>query len=161
MKRQPRILSHCGLRGLTLSRTSKQMAKHCPKCGSSRIRRGYGHERFPLRLICVRRLLCDHCNLQFRSFVLPGTLPRSRHNKKKSSNQAAQATGNVPDPGPAERHTGTASASRQCARCQGNKIRRSRRRGIWERVISLVGVYPYRCHDCDHRFFALKRKSQA
>jgi hypothetical protein len=50
----------------------------CPKCGSSRIRRGYKRTPLPLRLVGIYHLLCDHCNLLFTGFVLPGTFSRRR-----------------------------------------------------------------------------------
>ena len=55
----------------------------CPKCGSSRIRRGYKHTPLPMRLIGMYHLLCDHCNLLFTGFVLPGTLKNRRRKKHK------------------------------------------------------------------------------
>lgn len=61
------------------------MLQKCPKCGSSRIRRGYKKTPFPMRLFGIYRLLCDHCNLLFTGFVVPGSLNRRkkhRRNKK-------------------------------------------------------------------------------
>ncbi|MCI0338247.1 MAG: hypothetical protein L0226_11760 [Acidobacteria bacterium] len=48
----------------------------CPSCGSSRIRNDYKPAPFALRVVCIRALLCDHCNRQFRAFSLVS--PRSR-----------------------------------------------------------------------------------
>jgi hypothetical protein len=53
----------------------------CPKCGSTRIRRGYKRTPLLMRLVGIYHLLCDHCNLLFTGFVLPGML--NKHHKKK------------------------------------------------------------------------------
>jgi hypothetical protein len=50
-------------------------ARHCPKCRSSRVRRGYTDTPLLLRLIGVYNLLCDNCNLLFKGFAVPGTVP--------------------------------------------------------------------------------------
>jgi hypothetical protein len=41
---------------------------------------------------------------------------------------------------------------RQCRRCQSGYIRRSRRRGRWEWLLRAIGLYPFRCEGCKHRF---------
>jgi len=41
-----------------------------------------------------------------------------------------------------------------CPKCQSKRIRRSKRRSIFERILlGLMFVRPYRCDTCDHRFF--------
>lgn len=40
----------------------------CPSCGSTRIRSDYRPAPLIMRLILIRALLCDFCNLQFRAF---------------------------------------------------------------------------------------------
>lgn len=61
----------------------------CPKCGSSRVRRGYKRTPLLMRMFGIYHLLCDHCNLLFRGFVVPGTLHRRkkhrRHKKLKAT----------------------------------------------------------------------------
>jgi hypothetical protein len=52
------------------------IAQHCPKCGSSRVKRGYTDTPLLLRMIGVYSLLCDNCNLLFKGFAVPGTVPR-------------------------------------------------------------------------------------
>jgi len=43
---------------------------------------------------------------------------------------------------------------RHCPECHSEQIRRSKRRGIIERdLLSVVGIKPFRCVDCYHRFF--------
>ena len=40
-----------------------------------------------------------------------------------------------------------------CPKCSSRRIRRSKRKGFWERVIlDRAGVRPYRCEECDERF---------
>ena len=64
------------------------IAQRCPQCGSQRVRRGYRDAPLLLRLIGVYNLLCDNCNLLFRGFAVPGTVPprgarRRRHHKRR------------------------------------------------------------------------------
>ena len=51
------------------------------------MRRGYTDTPLVLRLIGVYNLLCDNCNLLFRGFALPGTVPargtRRRHHHRR------------------------------------------------------------------------------
>ncbi|HYE14994.1 MAG TPA: hypothetical protein VD968_11180 [Pyrinomonadaceae bacterium] len=60
------------------------IAQRCPKCESSRVRRGYTDTALLLRLVGVYRLLCDNCNLQFVGLAVPGTVPpRGSHRRRK------------------------------------------------------------------------------
>jgi hypothetical protein len=67
----------------------------CPKCKSSRVRRGYEKPPALLRLAGVHGLLCDNCNLSYRGFAIPGTVPThtSRHDKndRKKSERSRRA----------------------------------------------------------------------
>ena len=57
----------------------------CPSCGSARLRNGYRTAPFPLRLVGIRTLLCDHCNYEFRAFSpLPPKSSRHRQHKRKA-----------------------------------------------------------------------------
>ena len=48
------------------------------------MRRGYKDTLRLLRLIGVYNLLCDNCNLLFRGFAVPGTVPpRHRHHQRR------------------------------------------------------------------------------
>ena len=150
----------------------------CPRCGSTRIRHGYGRERFGLRLIGVRELLCNHCNLSFTRFVLPGMMPKSSHRSKKrghheakdatapaseqsaapvseqsTAHVTAQSTATVSAQSNGKHHRPRNRRSKQCPRCGGKNVHRSSRRGIREHAISVFSLYPYRCHDCDKRFY--------
>ncbi len=42
----------------------------------------------------------------------------------------------------------------QCPQCQSEQTRRSKRRGFVERgPLTLLSFKPFRCGDCQHRFF--------
>ena len=43
-----------------------------------------------------------------------------------------------------------------CPVCRGRSIRRSTRRNLIEKMQSLMGRYPYRCFDCQTRFFEFR-----
>ena len=42
----------------------------------------------------------------------------------------------------------------RCSRCRSISIRKSKRRGVFEKTLSVL-VRPYRCKGCYHRFFPL------
>ncbi len=42
--------------------------KHCPRCHSGRVQRGYHDPPLPLRLLGLRELLCNNCGLEFKKF---------------------------------------------------------------------------------------------
>ena len=41
----------------------------------------------------------------------------------------------------------------RCPSCESQDIRRSKRQGILDGLSSILGFLPYRCEDCNHRFF--------
>ena len=42
-----------------------------------------------------------------------------------------------------------------CPHCQSKAIRRSMRKGMLEStILRLIPVRPFRCKDCDHRFYS-------
>jgi C4-type Zn-finger protein len=41
----------------------------------------------------------------------------------------------------------------RCPRCSSKDVRRSRRRNLLERIASVL-IKPYRCDNCDYRFFS-------
>jgi hypothetical protein len=53
------------------------ISQRCPKCRSSRIRKGYKPTPFLFRLVGIHHLLCNHCNLLFTGFAVPWTLGTS------------------------------------------------------------------------------------
>jgi hypothetical protein len=59
------------------------IGQRCPKCKSSRLRRGYRPTAFVLRMFGIYNLLCDDCNLLFKGFAVPGTVPRHGSKKKR------------------------------------------------------------------------------
>ena len=44
----------------------------------------------------------------------------------------------------------------RCPKCHSEVVRRSRRSGILERLLSALYLYPFRCERCDHRFTAFR-----
>ena len=68
------------------------IAQRCPKCRSSRVRRGYNDTPLLLRMIGVYSLLCDNCNLLFKGFAVPGTVPaRGSHRRRQAGRDAGRA----------------------------------------------------------------------
>jgi hypothetical protein len=65
------------------------IGQKCPKCGSSRIRLGYKQPVWPIRLLGIHELLCDHCNLLFKGFAIPATLKRSPKKRKELGREKA------------------------------------------------------------------------
>ncbi len=45
---------------------------------------------------------------------------------------------------------------RVCSKCGGVNVHRSRRRGLLEYFYSLALMRPYRCFDCNTRFFTFR-----
>jgi hypothetical protein len=43
-----------------------------------------------------------------------------------------------------------------CPRCSKSFVQRSHRRGVKERLLSLIYIYPFRCQVCGHRFKAFR-----
>jgi transposase-like protein len=130
--------------------------KYCPKCGSSRIRRGYAHDSVFTRMLGIRELLCDACNLRFRRFVFPGTLPHSSRHKRHSANQQSQ---DGKRPGQRNSTKRWRHHAKRCPVCASERTHRSHRTGILERLASVANFYPYRCDDCNSRFMAQRQKS--
>ena len=62
------------------------ISQNCPKCSSSRIRRGYRHTPFWSKMLFRYNLLCDNCNWEFRGFAVPGTV--SNNSSKMKSKKA-------------------------------------------------------------------------
>ena len=45
----------------------------------------------------------------------------------------------------------------RCPNCESGRIRRSRRRGLVEKVAcAVLLVSPYRCEECDQRYFRFR-----
>jgi ribosomal protein L37AE/L43A len=56
---------------------------------------------------------------------------------------------------------GHAAGKLQCPRCKNTTVRRSHRRNLLERLLSMMTLYPYRCEDCGHRFKRLTWKASS
>lgn len=57
----------------------------CPRCSSSRVRRGYRPTSLFKKLTFRYNLLCDSCNWEFVGFAIPGTVT-SKTRKKRQEN---------------------------------------------------------------------------
>ena len=57
----------------------------CPRCNSSRIQRGYKGLAVPLRLLGMHELLCNNCNLEFKSLDPFKKFKRARSVEKEPS----------------------------------------------------------------------------
>jgi hypothetical protein len=44
-------------------------------------------------------------------------------------------------------------APKVCRACGSKHVARSSRRSLFEKLISFLGILPYRCQDCLDRFF--------
>ncbi len=70
------------------------ISQRCPKCRSSRIRKGYKPTPLILRVVGIHYLLCNHCNLLFTGFAVPGTVNRSgKKSHKKARVEQEQTAG--------------------------------------------------------------------
>jgi hypothetical protein len=63
------------------------IAQRCPKCRSRRLRRGYTDTPLLLRMIGVYSLLCDNCNLLFKGFAVPGTVPIHGSRRRRAASE--------------------------------------------------------------------------
>jgi hypothetical protein len=66
------------------------ISQRCPKCKSSRIRRGYKPTPVLLRMFGIYNLLCNHCNLLFTGFAVPGTVPKHSRRKREQVSRASE-----------------------------------------------------------------------
>jgi len=44
----------------------------------------------------------------------------------------------------------------ECPSCGGREVRRTRREGLTERLLSVIYMYPFRCDRCRHRYRAMR-----
>ena len=59
------------------------ISQKCPRCNSSRIRRGYRPTPIWSKLMFRYNLLCDGCNWEFTGFAVPGTVTNKPNRKTK------------------------------------------------------------------------------
>ena len=69
------------------------ISQRCPKCRSSRIRKGYKPTPLILRMVGIHHLLCNHCNLLFTGFVVPGTMNRVSNRARIKAREAQKRKG--------------------------------------------------------------------
>lgn len=69
----------------TSKRNCYDYVMRCPRCNSSRIQRGYNAVAVPLRLMKFHELLCNNCNLEFKSIDLFKKFKRIRSVEKEPS----------------------------------------------------------------------------
>lgn len=72
------------------------ISQKCPKCHSSRIRKGYKPTPFLLRLVGLRHLLCNDCNLLFTGFSV-GTIGSGRKTRTKTSSPLKSSPSDLPE----------------------------------------------------------------
>ena len=54
------------------------------------------------------------------------------------------------------------SEQKKCPRCSSRLVHKSRRRGLAEKVAyALLQISPYRCGECDHRYFRWRSSNHA
>ena len=68
-----------------------RFALRCPRCESARVQLGYGDPPLHLRLLCIRELLCNNCNLEFRGFALPRQVKRGRSDQPDDTRNRRRA----------------------------------------------------------------------
>lgn len=69
------------------------ISQKCPKCHSARIRRGYKPTPWIFRLVGIHHLLCNHCNLLFTGFAVPGTVGRSSRKSRRQRHSGGTKAG--------------------------------------------------------------------
>ena len=77
------------------------ISQKCPKCRSSRIRKGYKPTPLLFRLVGIHYLLCNHCNLLFTGFAVPGTVGHSSRKPpaRRGSEDVKKQPANLGDSG--------------------------------------------------------------
>ena len=72
--------------------------RRCPKCQSSRVRRGYKDTPLLLRAIGIYSLLCENCNFLFTGLAVPGTVPARGARRRKQRAREEAGKGGAPRP---------------------------------------------------------------
>lgn len=72
------------------------ISQNCPKCHSSRIRRGYRPTPIWSKVLFRYNLLCDGCNWEFTGFAVPGTVT-NKPNRKPKNRKKNEETQTEPD----------------------------------------------------------------
>ncbi len=71
------------------------ISQRCPKCRSSHIRKGYKPTPLLFRLVGIHYLLCNHCNLLFTGFAVPGTVGRPNRKPHRSGPETKEQPPNL------------------------------------------------------------------
>jgi hypothetical protein len=74
------------------------ISQKCPKCLSTRVRRGYRPTPLWSKILFRYNLLCDNCNWEFKGFAVPGTVS-AKPTKKPKKKAASQTNSNLIDIG--------------------------------------------------------------
>lgn len=59
------------------------ISQRCPRCNSTRVRRGYRPTSLLSKIFFRYNLLCDNCNWEFKGFAVPGTVTTKPTRKGK------------------------------------------------------------------------------
>ena len=59
------------------------ISQRCPRCNSTRVRRGYRPTSLLSKIFFRYNLLCDNCNWEFKGFAVPGTVTTKPTRKSK------------------------------------------------------------------------------
>lgn len=70
------------------------ISQSCPRCHSTRIRRGYRPTPLWSKFLCRFNLLCDGCNWEFKGFAVPGTVSTKSSKKRKPEENEAPKINN-------------------------------------------------------------------
>jgi DNA-directed RNA polymerase subunit RPC12/RpoP len=55
----------------------------------------------------------------------------------------------------------TGEQAAHCPRCNSSKLRRTHRIGVLEKTVSkILDLHPYRCKECDDRFFRIRTRRE-
>lgn len=68
------------------------ISQRCPRCSSSRVRRGYRPTPLWSKILFRYYLLCDDCNWEFTGFAVPGTV-RTKPYKRSKKKTVAKVDG--------------------------------------------------------------------
>jgi hypothetical protein len=66
------------------------ISQSCPRCHSSRIRRGYRPTPLWSKIMFRYNLLCDSCNWEFKGFAVPGTVSAKPTKRRKAEEKSIQ-----------------------------------------------------------------------
>lgn len=71
------------------------ISQRCPKCASSRVRRGYRPTPIWSKILFRYNLLCDACNWEFKGFAVPGTVSYKSGKSQKTRKEGNKSSNNI------------------------------------------------------------------